>query len=135
MKRSWIFAVILLSYLLTGSGCSIKYNFSGGAPPNPDIQTLYIENFANEATLVVPYLSQEFTETLQATFLNRSQLTLSDDNSDITIRGTITGYTITPVAIAGNETAEQNRLTIRANVKHDNIVVPECEHWNNTFQD
>ena len=41
--------------------------------------------------------------------------------ADLTLEGSITGYTITPQAIQANEVAATNRLTITVNVKFTNL--------------
>ena len=127
MKK--VFWLIIPCLLLTG--CKFSIGFNPG-PQDDNLKTLNIQAFGNNATLVVPYLAQEFTEELQDRFLSRSRLTFTDGEADVVISGAITRYTINPVAISGGETAAQNRLTITVNVKYENAVTPN-DSWEQTF--
>ncbi len=112
-----------LSCLLLG--CSISFNTTGTSSPNPNLKTIAIDNFINKAALVVPYLAQELTDQMQDRFLRQSRLTLTTGAADIRIGGSIYRYDIQPVAVQGNETAAQNRLTIGVSVSFENFVEPE----------
>ena len=72
------------------------------------------------APMVNPSLSQEFTEALQDKFMRQTSLTLSESNADYELEGEIVGYSTSPIAIQGNETAALNRLTISVNVRFTN---------------
>ncbi len=113
------------------SSCKFSIGFNPG-PQDDNLKTLNIQAFGNDASLVVPYLAQEFTEELQDRFLSRSRLTLTDGEADVVISGAISNYTIRPVAIAGGETAAQNRLTISVKVKYENNISPN-DNWEQTF--
>ena len=120
------------------SGCSIKFNLTGGSV-DPRLQTLSVETFGNEAPLVVPFLAIEVTNQLQDRFLSQSRLSLTTGNADVQISGRITNYALTPVAISTSSsasqesfTASQNRLSIAISVKFDNIVDPN-ESWEQSF--
>jgi len=69
-----------------------------------------------------PTISPMLTEALKDRFLSETNLTLVDYNGDMNFEGTITNYTVTPVAIQGNETAALNRLTVSVRVKFTNLV-------------
>ncbi len=66
-------------------------------------------------------LSQNFTEKLKDKFISQTSLALADKNGDLTFEGSITNYTIAPIAIQANEVAAQNRLSITVNVKFTNL--------------
>ncbi len=123
---------LLLAVLFLQAGC-FKFNigFSPGVQ-NVNLKTIAVRSFGNEAELVVAYLAQEFTETLQDEFLRRSRLSLTTGDADIEISGTIINYSVTPSAISSGETAAQNRLTISVRVKYDNHV-EESDSWESTF--
>ncbi|WNJ18088.1 LptE family protein [Pontibacter sp. G13] len=105
------------------AGCSVSFNTTGtdGRLPD-DYETINIENFSNEARTVVPYMAPEFTQMLQDRFLRQSRLTLTTSNADLMVSGSITQYRISPVAITGDERAEQNRMTIGVKVVLENNV-------------
>lgn len=104
--------------LLTHSGCGI-YSFTG-ASVSPDIKTVSIQYFQNNAPLIQPRLSQIFTEALRERFVSQTNLSLITKNGDLNFEGSITGYGVQPVAIQGNDQAALNRLTITVSVKFTN---------------
>ncbi len=99
------------------------YSFSG-ASIEP-LKTVNVQFFENNAPIVVPNLSLQFTEALKARIRNQSSLAVVRNDADATFEGRITDYSIKPVAITGNERAESTRLTITVNVKYTNNLVPE----------
>lgn len=46
-------------------------------------------------------------------------------NADLMFEGQITGYSIDPVALTGNDKASQNRITITVKIKFTNKQNPE----------
>ena len=115
--------VILLFVLFTISSCKINYTFTG-ASISPEIKTVSIQFFPNQAPLVQPQLSNEFTETLKDKFVRQTSLELVNGIGDLNFEGVITGYDTKPVAIQ-QETAAENRLTITIKVKYTNVLEPE----------
>ena len=114
--------------LLLFSGCGI-YSFSGGKIPG---KTVSVALFDNDAEIVVPSLAQSFSEALKDRFISQTNLRLVQRDGDVSFSGAITSYRITPVAIQGNETAAQNRLTISVRVEYVNNVETE-QGWTETF--
>lgn len=106
------------------SSCTMKYSFSG-ASISPESKTFSVGYFQNLAPLVVPSLSNTFTEALKDRFLNQTKLDYIRSNGDLSFEGQIVGYSIDPVAITGNDRASQNRLTITVKVKFTNKQNPE----------
>jgi len=113
-------------------GCAVNFNFTGTGSVDTDLETLSVANFNNEAQIVVSYLAQEVTDQLQERFLNQSRLTLTSGAADVELSGSITRYTIQPVAIQGGDQAAQSRLTIDVRVIYENNVDPD-DSWENTF--
>jgi hypothetical protein len=117
MKRLLgIITVCSLSLFL--SSCYTLKNAS--IPPN--LKTINVQFFENNAPLVVNNLSQTFTEALKDRIRSQSRLSISRNESDATLSGSIVGYTIAPVsieAVASNVApiADANRLTITVRVK------------------
>lgn len=112
------FVFIICALLL--SGCRLTVSLTGG-DIDPRAKTVYIQTFRNNASLVNPTLSQEFTNALKDRVQSQTPLTIIDTkNGDYTIEGEITGYSIRPVAIQGDETAAMNRLTITVSVRFSN---------------
>lgn len=116
-KLVFILTVIALS------GCGYKFN---GASTE-GLKTVKVEFFENNAALVVPNLSQSFTEDLKSRITTQSSLSITQNEADVTFTGNITGYDIKPIAIQDNARpiAGANRLTITVQVKYTNNVKPE----------
>jgi len=114
MKR-----VVILFLVVALAGCKISFN---GASIPPDMKTVNVIFFENNAPLVVPYLSQEFTEDLKTRIRNQTSLSITQNDAHGVFEGNITGYDVKPVALQDNNspTAGANRLSITVNVKYTN---------------
>ena len=119
-------------FLLAQNSCRMSYSFTG-ASISPDVKTISIQYFPNNASLVVPTLSRVFTDALKDYFTSQTNLILVDRNGDLNIEGAITGYSVQPVAIQGNETAAMNRLTITVTVKFINKKNEKQNFENKSF--
>lgn len=108
------------------------YTFSGASIP-VEMKTLSVQFFENNSILVVPYLSQQFTEALKERIRNQSRLSIVRTEGDANFEGRISDYSIRPVAIQGNERAGLNRLTITVIVKYANALKPEL-NFEQSFQ-
>lgn len=114
LKRK--FFIILLIWPLQGCGV---YSFTG-TNIDPEIKTISISNFFNEATLGPPDLSQRFTESLKEFFQNNTNLRLVPSNGDLQLEGSISAYEVTPAAPTADNRAALNQLVIRVKVKFIN---------------
>lgn len=106
--------------LIIINGCKVNYSMSG-ASISPDVKTISIRYFTKTSSLGPSSLSQVFTEQLKDKFLTQTNLSITNENADLTLEGTISSYVITPQAIQANETAASNRLSITVNVKFTNL--------------
>ncbi|MEX1382138.1 LptE family protein [Lutibacter sp.] len=116
MKKIGILFSLLT--LITIQSCGI-YSFTG-TNINPDVKTVQIDYFPNEAILVEPSLSQVFTTQLRDLFDTQTNLTSVSSGGDLQFEGEITGYKINPMTATAQQTAAQNRLTITVNVRFFN---------------
>lgn len=109
-KLVFILAIFALS------GC---YSFKGTSI-SPEMKTLEVKFFENNAALVVPNLSSVFTEDLKTRIRTQTRLSLTQNKPDAVIEGRITDYDIKPIAIQSNAKpiAGANRLTITISVKY-----------------
>lgn len=123
MKAIHLFFLSLFLVLL--SGCTGGYSFTG-ASISPDVKTISIQTFPNNASLVQPQLSQLLSDGLRNKFRTQTSLTLVDFDGDLNIRGEITNYSTSPVAIQGNDQAAMNRLTIMIRVRFVNTKDPKA---------
>lgn len=112
--------------LFAAIGCNLScgiYSFTGASIP-PTMKTVSVDFFENNAPLVVSYLSTDFTEALKERIRNQSGLSMVRTDADASFSGRITGYTINPTAVQGNDRAGLNRLSITVSVKYTNTVNP-----------
>jgi outer membrane lipopolysaccharide assembly protein LptE/RlpB len=121
LRANPVLAILAIVVLVT-SGCS--YSFTG-ASVSPEVKTVQIDFFPNQASLVQPSLSQTFTEKLRDRFVSQTSLELVTSGGDLIFEGAITNYFSRPLAIQGNEQAALNRLTITVKVKYSNRNKPE----------
>jgi len=112
-------AALVFCCCLVLAGCRLSISLTGGTV-DPRAKTVAITTFQNNASLVNPTLSQSFTTALKDKIQGQTPLTIVNNNGDYAIEGEITGYSVAPVAIQGNETAAMNRLTITVTVRFTN---------------
>lgn len=98
-----------------------------GSSIPPQMKTVNVTVFENNAPLVVPSLSSQFTEELKTRIRNQTSLSITPNDAQGVFSGNITGYSIAPVAIQDNKapTAGANRLTIRVSVKYISNLDPK----------
>ncbi|SDJ71093.1 LptE family protein [Chryseobacterium jejuense] len=117
------------------------YSFTGSSLT--DEKTVQINEFPNNASLVNPALSQQFSTDIQNRFLQRTTLKGTKSNPDILIEGEISDYAITPTTISSNTQTNpaggvvqqaQNKLTITVKVHYENKVHPDSS-FDRTYTD
>ncbi|MBL7914053.1 MAG: hypothetical protein BWY67_00607 [Bacteroidetes bacterium ADurb.Bin397] len=128
--RKLVASLLLLTSCLAITGCGV-YSFTG-ASISPEIKTISIATFPNQASLVQPSLSQVFTEKLKDKFVSQTNLTQINSSGDISFEGYISDYNSQPTAIQGNEQAALNRLTITVKVKFINTK-DEKQNFESSF--
>ena len=116
--RNISFLILLCLASAYIAGCKV-YSFTG-ASISPDIKTVSIAHFPNQATTVQPSLSSVFTEKLKDKFVSQTNLAQVEAGGDLQFEGHITDYNAQPTAIQGNEQAALNRLTITVTVRFTN---------------
>ena len=127
--KKFNYILLFISSLATQS-CGI-YSFNSISLSSGE-KTVQIDYFPNNAILVEPSLSQEFTIRLQDLFTTQTNLTLVKSNGDLQFEGEITGYKINPMTATAQQTAAQNRLTITVNVRFFNNKLEE-DNFEKTF--
>jgi hypothetical protein len=123
MKRAILFAGFFLAVGFCLKSCSGGYSFTGG--DIGEAKTLSVRNFPNYADIINPNLTQELTESIRQNFLNQTRLKLVALDGDLDFEGSITGYTIVPMAAQAGEISAQNKLTVTINVIFTNQLDPE----------
>ena len=122
LMRQFSYYILFLLVFATQS-CGI-YSFTG-TNLHPDVKTVQIDYFPNNAILVEPSLSNEFTRQFQDLFLQQTNLDLVKSGGDLQFEGEIKGYKINPMTATAQQTAAQNRLTITINVRFFNNKLEE----------
>lgn len=126
MQRVFYIGLIVLL-----AGCGI-YSFTG-ASIDSNVKKVRVKTFNNQASLVVPALSQKLTLTLKNKFITYTNLILTDEaDTDLDFDGVITEYKVTAVTAQAGETASLNRLTITVNVNFKNNRDPK-QNWEAPF--
>lgn len=122
MKR--ILNIILgLSVCIMVSGCGI-YSFSGTSI-QPDVRTIAVEYFQNNALKVNPTLAPSLTDALIDQYRRLTNLDILTENGDLNVYGEITSYDTRPMAVTADEVASQNRLTVTVKIYFTNKLHPE----------
>ncbi|NNC95844.1 MAG: LptE family protein [Chitinophagales bacterium] len=123
--------LLLIILMICFPSCKF-YSFTGASIP-PEVKTIQVDYFQNNAGGGPASLSQTFTETLKDKFLSDADLKLVTRDADITMKGFISLYTIEAKAPVEGETTALNRLNISVNIEYINKPFPE-DNWTKTFR-
>jgi len=119
-----LLSLLMFAALVIMGSCKFPYSFTGADIP-PEAKTFSVRYFQNNASLIQPMLSQKMTEGLRDRMLQQTNLNMVNSGGDLAFEGEITAYTIQPVAIQGNETAQLTQLNVTVNVRFFNKINPE----------
>lgn len=103
------------------SSCSYKFN---GASIPPEMKTVSVPFFENNAALVDPQLANNLTEAFRDRIRTQSKLSITQTGGQGKFEGTIVDYDVKPISIQDNTrpVAGANRLTITVEVSYTNSV-------------
>ncbi len=130
MKNARLIVVGLFVLLL--NSCAISYKFNGASIDYTTTHSIAIADFPNMAPLVYAPLSQELSEGIRDLFARQTRLEILRKGGNLELEGEITGYEITPMAIAADSYAAETKLTITVQVRFTNNVAPE-ESFEKTY--
>ncbi|MFN4913999.1 MAG: LPS assembly lipoprotein LptE [Sphingomonadales bacterium] len=102
---------VAVSLLFAGCGFFKAYDPRGTFIPE-DVQTFSVDFFNNEAAIVNPQLSLQFTEKLKTKFQSETRLRLINGDGDYKLGGVIKDYRIEPATRNANTGTAENQLTI-----------------------
>ena len=119
MKKSGIIYLFLVLSVIM-AGCTISYKFNGASIDYTKVKTISIKDFPNQAPLVYPPLSQQFTEGVKDIYVRQTRLSLVRDNGDLQLEGEITGYDLSPMAVKEDAYSSKTKLTITVKVRYTN---------------
>ncbi len=126
-----VFCILLTVCLLLGA-CTISYRFNGASIDYSKTRSIAIADFPNHAPLVYPPLSNDFSEALRDLFARQTRLEILPSGGDLALEGEITGYSLTPMAVAADSYAAETKLTITVKVRFTNNVSPS-ESFEKTY--
>jgi hypothetical protein len=132
MGTQFFARLLFLIFALSATSCSVNYSFTGASIP-PEVKTIQINYFENNAPLINPTLSQEITDKLRDRFQSQTNLIIVTEGGDMVIKGQITGYSTSPTAIQSDDRAAFNRLTIALKVTFENKYDKAQSFDNQTF--
>ncbi|WP_183552399.1 LptE family protein [Mucilaginibacter sp. AK015] len=120
-KRLFLGLLTMCSVVMLFNSCAYKLSLNGASTVG--MKTIDIQFFENNAPLVVPTLSQTFTEALKSRIRSQTSLSIVRGEADAVMSGAITGYSIAPVSIQATNSnappiAGASRLTITVSVKY-----------------
>lgn len=118
MNRNAFIYICITAGLFLLTGCGI-YSHTGASVP-PDAKTFSVAYLPNQASIVMPTLSQVLTEKLKAKFINETTLKLTQTEGDVQFSGKIISYNTAPVGVQGNDQNAVNRLTVVIEITYVN---------------
>jgi len=125
-----IFKLIFPLFIMVFASC---YNFKGISLP-VNIDTFYVEDFSLLSAEAPPDLNQLFAEGLRKKIREESRLTYSNDDANITFKGTVNKYKISYIAPEEGNTTSLNRLEISVKIEYQNNL-NEDDSWTKTYSD
>lgn len=125
MKRTLLAAILLIF-----SACGYALVGTGNFLP-PDARTVHVPTFVNQTTRVE--LEQRVTQAVAEEMVTRSRLRLVDQekDADLLLRGTITGFGISPVAFNDQVRATQYQVTVTARIEMLDRLRENAVIWKN----
>jgi hypothetical protein len=122
-----LLALCLLSSVLCllNAGCGI-YSFTGASIPE-HLRTVAVPLAEVRARGAAVDLDRQLTDALIERFADRTRLSLepNEDEADAVLQATIQRYSITPVAVTGDEVASLNRVTLVVDILYRDRVQDE----------
>lgn len=112
MKGRRILFLFIAAGLFALAGCGV-YSHSGASVDGKTFSVAYIPN---QASIVMPTLSQVLTEKLKTKFINETTLKLTERDADNQFSGRILSYSTAPVGVQGNDQNAVNRLTVTVEI-------------------
>lgn len=113
-----IAVIVCLMAACVQQSCRISYKFNGAALDYNVYKTIYVSEFPIRAALVYPPLQQTFENDLLNYITRNTRLQTVSTNSDLSLEGEITGYSLSPQAVTEDAYASRTRLTITVRVKY-----------------
>ncbi|MGM9836862.1 MAG: LptE family protein [Paludibacteraceae bacterium] len=123
--RYIVSALVYIGLSLCLHSCAISYKFNGANIDYSKTNSVSIADFPNNAAMVNPSLSNNFSDGLRDLFQRQTRLQVLRKGGDMEIEGEIIGYDLTPMSIAADSYSAETKLTIRVQVRFTNNINPE----------
>ncbi len=114
--------ITLMSIAVVLCSCLISYKFNGASIDYSKIHSIAIADFPNNAALVNPMLSSDFSEGVRDIFTRQTRLIVNKRGGDLELEGEIVDYNLTPMAISADSYSAQTKLTMVVRVRFTNNV-------------
>jgi hypothetical protein len=131
MKQHLLHILLCLAVMLS-TGCTVSYRFNGASIDYSATRTISIADFPNRAALVYPPLSSSLSEAIRDQYSRQTRLEILPQGGSLELEGEITGYSLSPMAVAADSYASATKLTLTVHVRFTNNVVPE-ESFDKTY--
>lgn len=120
--------IFLFAFILLCASCfTVNYSTRGGSMPE-GAKTFSIQYAENQARIVEPNLSQEFTDAFKEYMQKNTNLVMVNSNAHIDFDATIVGYEpSTPSTVVAGDQASQNKFSITVRVKYSCNIKPELD--------
>lgn len=118
-------SVFLCAVMFFLNGCTISYKMNGASVDYNTTHSISIADFPNHAALIFPPLSNNLSEALRDLYARQTRLNILRSEGDLQLEGEITGYELTPMAVAADSYAAETKLTISVRVRYTNTKLPE----------
>ena len=135
LKNRTLFLLAMM--MMVAHSCGV-YSFTG-ASISPDIKTISILTFFNNAPLGPTNMSINFTEKIKDYYQQNTSLALVTNEGDLQIEGSIEDYTLNPIAASasqdknGIDLTSLTRITITVSVSYVNTQNNEYDFNNKSF--
>lgn len=132
IRNKWYILCTLYLVLCTLRSCTISYKFNGASIDYARIHSIAIADFPNNAPLVNPSLSNDFSEGLRNLYERQTRLSVGRRSGDLELEGEIIGYELAQMAVSADSYAAESKLTLTIRVRFTNNISPE-ESFEKTY--
>lgn len=115
----------LFALVLVAPACKFPYSFRDTSPLDPNLKTVNLHIFENNAPYVNPQLTPNLTDRLKQKITRQTRLTQTNGDADLDISGTIRDYSVLTTGVStqnGQTQTSVNRLTVSVHVVINNTL-------------
>ena len=105
-----------------------------GISISQETESFFVEQFEVNTVESPPEVGQQFSELLKQKVNSNTRLAFVEQNADVTFRGAVVSFEVTPEAPNSENTSDLNRLTLRVSVDYVDTIL-EKNSYSQTFTD